>query len=96
MSDLHKIARDLDKPIPILFWDPAEFVIAISMIGFGLLINMWFGGMLAGAAVLVLATKLKRGAKQGAVQHWMWSLGLQLDAALAERFPGSWVNDFIE
>ncbi|MHB1666132.1 type IV conjugative transfer system protein TraL [Thiomonas sp.] len=95
-GDIHRIARDLDKPIPILFWDPVEFVIAVSMVGFGVLVNMWVIGMLAGAAVLVLSTKLKRGAKPGAVQHWLWSLGLQVDPALKQRFLPSWKNDFFE
>ncbi len=95
-SNVHRVAKDLDKPVPILFWDPVEFVIAVSMVGFGVLVNLWVVGGLAGAAVLVLATKLKRGAKPGAVQHWLWAMGLQLDQSLAARFPPSWDNDFYE
>lgn len=96
MQDTHKTVKDIDKPIPILFWEPLDFTIAISMIGFGLLFNMWVLGMLAGAAVLVGAQKLRRGAKPGAVQHWLWSMGLQLDTVLAVYFPPSWKNDFYE
>lgn len=96
MQDIHRTVKDIDKPIPILFWDPLDFTIAISMIGFGLLFNMWAIGMLAGAAVLVGAQKLRRGAKPGAVQHWLWSMGLQLDTVLIAYFPPSWENDFYE
>ncbi len=93
---LHRTVKDLDKPIPILFWEPVEFTIAVSMVGFGLLFNMWVIGMLAGAAVLVGANKLRRGAKPGAVQHFLWSTGLQLDPPLKRYFPPSWANDFYE
>lgn len=96
MYDPHKTVKDIDKPIPILFWEPLDFTIAISMIGFGLLFNMWVIGMLAGAAVLVGAQKLRRGAKPGAVQHWLWSMGLQLDGILKAYFPPAWSNDFYE
>jgi hypothetical protein len=94
--DLHKIARNVDAPVPVMFWDPVEFSIAISLMGFGVLANMWMLGMLGAIVVLSGSRKLKRGAKRGAVQHFIWAKGVQVDKALKVQFPPAWHSDFIE
>jgi len=100
MSDddqrLHKVAQEVDAPVPILFWDPIEFIIAIAVMGFGMLLNMWMLGALGAMAVLYFSNKLKRGAKRGAVQHWLWSVGMQIDPFLKNKFPAPWKKEFIE
>ncbi|MDN5872952.1 MAG: type IV conjugative transfer system protein TraL [Sinobacteraceae bacterium] len=84
-----------DDPVPMLFWDPFEFVLAIS--AFGLL--MILANPLVGAAVagFVLwgSKRLKRGAKRGAAQHACWAFGMMADKALS-RFPPSHIREFIE
>ena len=92
----HMVPFDLEAPVPIMFWDPLEFVLALSLMGFGMVSNLWLLGMVGGTFVLVGARYLKRGAKKGAMQHFMWSHGLQLDPALTKMFKPAWLNDFIE
>lgn len=92
----HVIPYDLEEPIPILFWDPLEFTLAITLIGFGIISKLWVMGLLAGGLVLIGSKYLKRGAKRGAMQHFLWARGLNLDSALAARFKPSYHNDFIE
>jgi hypothetical protein len=92
----HIVAFDIEAPIPIMFWEPLEFVMALSFMGFGIVSNLWILGMVAGTGILIGSRYLKRGSKRGAMQHYMWSLGLQLDQALSKIFKPSWINEFIE
>ena len=92
----HMVPFELEAPVPIMFWDPLEFVLAITLMGFGILSNLWIFGVATGTGVLVGARYLKRGAKQGAMQHFLWAHGLQLDPALSKKFKPAWLNDFIE
>jgi hypothetical protein len=79
-----------------MFWDPLEFVLAITLIGFGIISRLWVLGLVAGIGVLYGARYLKRGSKRGAMQHFLWSHGLQMDAPLAKMFKPAWLNDFVE
>jgi len=92
----HIVAFDIEAPIPIMFWEPLEFVMALTFMGFGIISNLWILGMLAGTGILVGSRYLKRGSKRGAMQHYMWSLGLQMDQSLSKLFKPSWINEFIE
>ena len=92
----HMVVFDIEAPIPIMFWEPLEFVMALTFMGFGIISNLWVLGMAAGAGILIGSRYLKRGAKRGAMQHYMWSHGLQLDSSLTKLFRPSWVNEFIE
>ena len=92
----HSIPFDLEAPVPIMFWDPLEFVVGICLVGFGVITDLFFFGVLGAVIVMVASKYLKRGAKRGAMQHYLWSLGLQLDVALKKHTPPAWHNDFIE
>lgn len=92
----HMVPHKLEDPIPIMFWSPMEFTLAISFMGFGLVMNMWPVGMGLGAGVLLGSRYLARGAKRGAVQHLLYSLGLRIDNSLTQQFPAPWTNDFIQ
>lgn len=94
--DSHVLAQNVDAPVPIMFWDPLEFIIAISLMGFGILMKAWVLGIVSATLVLMLSRKLKRGAKRGAVQHWIWRAGLQVDPLLAKKFPAACNNEMIE
>lgn len=92
----HVVPHKLEDPIPIMFWNPLDFVLALSLMGFGTIMNVWVFGLIAGMGVLLGSRYLQRGAKRGAMQHLLWALGLQLDKSLARRFPPAWTNDFLE
>lgn len=94
MSD-HFVPKDVEARTPILFWEPLEFILAVSLFGFGIIGNAWIPGAIAGTSVLIGSRYLKRGARRGAAQHVLWSLGISMDLAL-RKFPPSWANDFTE
>uniref|UniRef100_UPI00301C9EA2 hypothetical protein n=1 Tax=Vibrio parahaemolyticus TaxID=670 RepID=UPI00301C9EA2 len=65
---------------------------------FGVFVTFDFfflGGVLA-VCILVGAKYLRRGAKKGTTQHYLWSLGLMIDPVMKKHFPPPWDNDFIE
>lgn len=93
--DPHFMPVEIEEPTPILFWSPLEFVVAVSLAGFGIIAGFSTFGMLIAMGVLVGSRKLKRGARRGAAQHFLWAIGLQVDPAL-RCFPAAWVNDFTE
>lgn len=95
-EESHQIPFDLEAPIPIMFWDPLEFVLAIILMGFGVISHLWMLGLFAGGGVLVGARYLKRGSKRGAMQHFLYAHGLQMDAPLVKKFKPAWLNDFVE
>lgn len=95
-QEAHIVPFELESPIPILFWDPLEFVLAITLMGFGVVANLWIFGCIGGAAVLMGARYLKRGSKKGAMQHFLWAHGLQLDVPLTKKFKPAWLNDYID
>lgn len=95
-QEAHVVPKDLEAPIPIMFWDPLEFVLAITLMGFGLISKLWILGLLGGAGVLLGARYLKRGNKRGAMQHFLWAHGLQMDIALTKKFKPSWLNDYMD
>jgi hypothetical protein len=90
----HLVPYEIEDPIPILFWNPIEFILALMFAGFGVIVHLWIVGMAGAAAVLIGSRYLKRGAKRGAMQHFLWKHGLQVDSHLKTYFPPSWVNDF--
>lgn len=92
----HCVFYGIEDPIPILFWDPLEFTMAVCFFGFGIVTDLWVFGAALGTAVLVGSRYMRRGAKKGSVQHLLWSVGLQLDACLNKFFKPSWCNDFTE
>mgnify|MGYP001302874816 CR=1 FL=1 len=91
----HAMPYGIEEPIPIMFLDPIEFIMVITFIGFGILSDLIILGGAGAFIVVALSRYLKRGAKRGAMQHFMWSLGMQIDKNLANRFPPAWKNDFI-
>lgn len=95
-QESHCIPYDIEAPTPVMFWEPLEFIMAVSFMGLGIVMNAFILGVVMGTGVLVGARYLKRGAKRGAMQHFLWAIGLQLDVNLSKKFKPSWLNDFIE
>lgn len=94
--DAHVMHYDLEAPVPIMFWDPLEFILALTLMGFGVITGIWVVGLVGGAGVLIGAKYLKRGAKRGAMQHFLWAHGLQMDPVLVKKFKPAWENDFFD
>lgn len=94
--DIHTIGKGIDDPVQIMFWDPMEFVIAITLLGFGMLSGLFVVGAILAVGTLMGARKLKRGAKRGAVQHFLWHVGISVDPLLRKRYPPAWKNEFLE
>lgn len=92
----HCAPFDIEAPTPIMFWEPLEFILGISFLGLGIVMNAFLLGVACGVGVLMGARYLKRGAKRGAMQHFLWARGLQLDPVLSQKFKPAWLNDFIE
>ena len=78
-----------------MFWDPVDFIAGITIFGMGVALNLFLFGCIGGISVLIIATKLRQGAKRGAAQHWLWYMGLNIDVALQRFKVGSAQNDFI-
>lgn len=92
----HRIGYDLEAPTPIMFWEPLEFSLSLTMISFGMVMNMFILGFAVACGILAGSRYLKRGAKKGAMQHYIWALGLNLDPALKKTFKPAYLNEFIE
>ncbi len=93
-SERH-IPTRVDDPIPILSFEPLEFVLAVLFLGVGTVMNVMPIGAVGAGLILWLSRKLKRGAKRGAAQHALWSSGLSIDRAM-KCFPEAWINDLVE
>lgn len=86
----------VEKPVPIMFWEPLEFVLATTLVGFGIITGVWVLGFAGAGGILIVSRYLRRGAKRGVMQHFLWSLGLPMDAPLSKFFPPPERNDFFE
>jgi len=92
---IRKIPLTADNAVPILFWEPVDFIAGMSVFGMGVALKMFLFGVIAGAATLMIASKLRKGAKRGAAQHWLWAMGLNIDKGMTRMKLRSWDNDFI-
>lgn len=85
MSDPHTIPRGLDRPVPILFWDPVEFIMAVILLGVGVILKMLLVGFGGAAVVMIYSSKVKRRGKRGTGIHALWRLGFPMDSALKKK-----------
>lgn len=97
MSDLNirRIPLTVDNAVPILFWEPVDFIAGISIFGMGVALKLFLFGAVGCALTLMIASRLRQGAKRGAAQHWLWAMGLNIDSALKRMKLKSWDNDFL-
>lgn len=92
---LRRIPLTADNPVPILFWEPVDFIAGMSIFGMGVALHMFLFGAVGGALTLMVASKLRQGAKRGAAQHWLWFMGMNIDRALNRMKLRAWDSDFI-
>ncbi|GAB6035432.1 type IV conjugative transfer system protein TraL [Galenea microaerophila] len=84
-----------DNVVPILFWEPTEFILMVSILGFSFLINMVIVGLIIVFIFMKIMKVMRRGSKRGASQHALWAFGLNIDPILKKRFPKPYENEFI-
>ncbi|RQR65288.1 hypothetical protein DIE18_02050 [Burkholderia sp. Bp9125] len=94
-ESLRRIPLTADNPVPILFWELVDVIAALSFLGMGVALHLFLFGVVGCGVTLMVATRLRRGAKRGAAQHWLWYMGLNIDRALARLRLKSEHNDFI-
>jgi len=94
-GSLRRIPLTADNPVPILFWEPVDFIAGMSIFGMGVALHMFLFGAVGGALTLMVASKLRQGAKRGAAQHWLWFMGMNIDRALGRMKLRAWDSDFI-
>ncbi len=92
---IRRIPLTADNPVPILFWEPVDFIAGMSIFGMGVALHMFLFGAVGGAVTLMVASKLRQGAKRGAAQHWLWFMGVNIDRALTRLKLRAWDSDFI-
>ena len=92
---IRRIPLTADNPVPILFWEPVDFIAGMSIFGMGVALHMFLFGAVGGAVTLMVASKLRQGAKRGAAQHWLWFMGVNIDRALTRMKLRAWDSDFI-
>jgi len=92
---LRKIPMSVDNVVPIMFWDPVDFIAALSIFGMGVALKMFLFGVIGAVITLMVASRLRQGAKRGAAQHWLWYMGVSVDRALSRNKLNSWQNDFV-
>lgn len=90
-----RIPTRADDPIPLLFWEPFEFILAVTAFGGIMILVNPIAAAVVSAFVLWGAKRLKRGAKRGASQHALWAFGAARDSGMS-RFPHSTTTEFIE
>lgn len=94
-DSLRKIPITADNNVPIMFWEPVDFIAGLSIFGMGVALHLFLFGAIGGVVTLMIASRLRQGAKRGAAQHWLWYMGVDIDAALARMKLKAWHNDFL-
>lgn len=92
---LRRMPLMADNPVPILFWEPVHAIIGLSIFGVGVALHLFLFGAVGCVLTLMVAKKLSQGAKRGAVQHWLWFMGMNIDSALNRMKLRAWDSDFI-
>lgn len=96
-SNVYRVPRGLDAPVPILFWEPAEFIGAVSIVGFSMFFHAILLGLLAASFVLVIAGRMnKDGVKRGRSGHALHALGLPIDPELTKQMPPVRMPEYID
>ena len=81
----YQIARGVDDPIPIFFFDPVDFILIITFFGLGIVMKQLIVGIVLAYSVFKLSKIMRKGAKRGVMPHTLWKLGLMQDKGM-KRF----------
>lgn len=93
----HLVPRDLDAPVPIMFWEPVEVIGALSIVGFMIMFHQLLLGFALAAVFLWITKKLKkRSAKAGLAMHMLHAQGVPIDGSLHKHMPPARLPEFID
>jgi hypothetical protein len=92
---LRRTPTSIDNSVPIIFWEATDLVAGLSVLGMGMILKLFFLGVVGCVVTLIVATKLRQGAKRGAAQHWLWFMGAHIDRSLDRFGLRAEQNDFI-
>lgn len=92
--DPHKIPKGLDRPVPILLWEPNEVIGVVLLLGVGVVLKVIVLGIAGAIAVMVYSNKVRRRGKRGQGPHVLWRLGICFDKGLIRHAPRPYKVDF--
>jgi len=87
------IAKGMDLPVPIFFFDPVDFVLMITFFGLGIVMQQLLVGFVLSWGVVKISKLMRKGAKRGVMAHTLWKLGLMQDKGMKRFNPLK--SDFI-
>lgn len=76
------IAKGVDDPVPIFFFDPVDFVLMVTFFGLGIITKQLMVGIILSWGVLKLSKIMRKGAKRGSMMHSLWKFGIAQDKRL--------------
>ena len=86
-SNSNYIAKGLDDPVPIFFFDPVDFILILIAFGLGIVIQRLEIGIVLAWGVMKLAKVMRKGAKRGVMNHSLWRIGIISDKNLSRYDP---------
>ncbi len=86
-QDAYRIPQDVDAPIPIFMWEITEVIVAIMVIGVGLIMRLFIPSIFVAIFLMMMAKRMRAGQKRGQVQRFLWRMGLKLDSLLGKYAP---------
>ncbi|AOV18784.1 hypothetical protein BJI67_16220 (plasmid) [Acidihalobacter aeolianus] len=96
-SAVYRVPKGLDAPVPILFWEPPEFIGAVSIAEFSMFFHATLIGIAASAFVLVMAGRMnKDGVKKGRSSHVLHAMGIPIDPALNKQMPPVRMPEYVD
>lgn len=76
------VARDVDRPLPLLMWEAQDFAIGMAFMMMGIILKKFLFGFVLFVAWMAFAKKMGASAKRGYLSHMTWFAGLRVDPAL--------------
>lgn len=71
-----EMPKYVDAQIQILWWEADEFLIAMTVIGVGLMLHVFIYPLIFLFFVMPVITKMKREALEGTAMHALYATGL--------------------
>lgn len=98
MSDSkYAIPKDIEQAVPIFGAHPVDLSFSVMMFSFGLIAKSMIISITLMIVVLIILGKLRKGAKRGYSQQYLWRIGVvNFDKSLGENYPHPSKNDFIK
>lgn len=96
LDEKFKVPKDIEQSVPILGIHPVDLSFSVGMFAFGIVMKSMMVSIIAMVVTLYVLGKLRKGAKRGYSQHYLWRIGVtSIDSTLTAGFPHPSKNDFI-